>query len=107
MYIKSPALYTDFIKIKAGECEGWRGSERFLIKKNNIFALYINDMKGITFIKDETHNKRLVQIDLDTIEKYEEKMEDLFDIIIAEARKDEESISWEEVKKQLKKKGKL
>jgi hypothetical protein len=64
-------------------------------------------MKGITFIKDETHNKRLVQIDLDTIEKYEEKMEDLFDIIIAEARKDEESISWEEVKKQLKKKGKL
>ncbi|HTA84173.1 MAG TPA: hypothetical protein VK783_14610 [Bacteroidia bacterium] len=61
-------------------------------------------MKGITFIKDETHNKRLVQIDLNTLEKYEEKMEDLFDVIIAESRKDEESVSWEKVKKQLKKK---
>jgi len=61
-------------------------------------------MKGITFIKDETHNKRLVQIDLDTLEKYEEKMEDLFDVIIAESRKDEENVSWEKVKKQLKKK---
>lgn len=61
-------------------------------------------MKGITFIKDETHNKRLVQIDLDTLQKYEEKMEDLFDVIIAESRKDEKSISWDAVKKQLKKK---
>lgn len=64
-------------------------------------------MTGITFIKDETHNKRFVQIDLDTLEKYEEKFEDLFDTIIAESRKDEENISWEALKKDLKKKGKL
>jgi hypothetical protein len=64
-------------------------------------------MTGITFIKDETHNKRFVQIDLDTLEKYEEKFEDLFDVIIAEVRKDEENISWEDVKKNLKRKGKL
>jgi hypothetical protein len=64
-------------------------------------------MTGITFITDETHNKRFVQIDLDTLEKYEERLEDLFDAIIAESRKDEESISWEEIKKNLKKKGKI
>ena len=64
-------------------------------------------MKGITFITDETHKKRLVQIELDTIEKYEERLEDLFDIILAEARKDEEKIPLAEVKRQLIKAGKL
>lgn len=62
-------------------------------------------MTGITFIKDETHNKRFVQIDLDTLENYEERVEDLFDAIIAESRKDEENVSWEEIKKDLKKRG--
>ena len=64
-------------------------------------------MKGITFIKDETHNKRFVQIDVDTLQKFEERVEDLLDVIIAESRKDEESVSWEQVKKGLKKKSKL
>ena len=64
-------------------------------------------MKGITFITDETHKKRLVQIELDTIEKYEERLEDLFDIILAEARKDEEKIPLAEVRRQLIKAGKL
>ncbi|MEQ8478730.1 hypothetical protein [Fulvivirga sp.] len=64
-------------------------------------------MKGITFIKDETHNKRFVQIDLDQLEKHQNKVEDLLDAIIAESRKDDEEISWEDVKKQLKAAGKL
>ena len=64
-------------------------------------------MKGITIIKDETRNKRFVQIDMDTLEKYEEHIEDLLDIIIVEARKDEESISWEDLQKRLRKKKKL
>ena len=64
-------------------------------------------MKGITLIKDETHNKRFVQIDVDTLRKFEERVEDLLDVIIAESRKDEESVSWEQVKKGLKKKSKL
>lgn len=50
-------------------------------------------MTGITFIIDETHN--------------EERLEDFFDVFIAESRQDEESISWEEIKKNLKKKGKI
>jgi hypothetical protein len=64
-------------------------------------------MKGITFIRDETHNKRFVQIDLDQLEKHQNKVEDLLDAIIAESRKDDEEISWEDVKKQLKAAGKL
>ena len=64
-------------------------------------------MKGITLIKDETHNKRFVQIDVDTLQKFEERVEDLLDAIIAESRKDEKIVSWETVKKELKKKGKL
>ncbi len=67
----------------------------------------IKDMKGITFITDETHNKRFVQIDLDQLEKYQNKVEDLLDVIIAESRKEDEEISWEDVKKQLKAAGKL
>ena len=63
-------------------------------------------MKGITLIKDETHNKRFVQIDMDTLQKFEERIEDLLDVIIAESRRNEESASWEQVKKELRKKGK-
>lgn len=64
-------------------------------------------MKGVTFIRDETHNKRFVQIDLEELEKHQNKIEDLLDVIIAESRKDDEEISWEEVKTQLKASGKL
>ena len=64
-------------------------------------------MKGITFITDETHNKRFVQIDLEELEKHQNKIEDLLDVIIAESRKDDEEISWEDVKAQLKASGKL
>ena len=45
-------------------------------------------MKGVTFITDETHKKRFVQIDLD---KYGEIWEDFYDVLIAESRKDEPS----------------
>ena len=64
-------------------------------------------MKGVTFIHDKSHKKRFVKIDMDTLEKYEEKLEELYDVIIAESRKDEGSVSWEDVKKQLKKKKKI
>lgn len=64
-------------------------------------------MKGVTFITDETHNKRFVQIDIDQLEKYQNKIEDLLDVIIAENRKDDEEISWEKVKAELKASGKL
>jgi len=64
-------------------------------------------MKGVTFIKDETHNKRFVQIDIDELDQHQNEVEDLLDVIIARSRKDDEEISWEELKKQLKAEGKL
>lgn len=70
-----------------------------------IFTFMI--MKGVTIIKDETHNKRFVQIDLEELELHQNELEDMLDIIIAESRKDDEEISWEELKKQLKQDGKL
>tara|TARA_R110000868_G_scaffold268443_1_gene527627 strand:- start:1322 stop:1516 length:195 start_codon:yes stop_codon:yes gene_type:complete len=64
-------------------------------------------MKGVTFIKDEKHNKRFVQIDMDHLETYQDEVEDLLDVIIAESRKDDDELSWEELKNQLKDSGKL
>ena len=64
-------------------------------------------MKGVTYITDDKSRKKAVVIDLKTLGKYDEQIEDLFDTIIAESRRDEPSISWEEIKKRLRKKGKL
>jgi hypothetical protein len=61
------------------------------------------NMKGVTFLTDETNKKRLLQIDIKEIAKNPEKFEDLMDVVIAESRKDEPKISWEEAKKKLKK----
>lgn len=64
-------------------------------------------MKGVSYITDKHSRKKAVVIDLKTLKEYDEQIEDLFDGIVAEARKDEPSVSWEAVKKNLKKKGKL
>jgi len=64
-------------------------------------------MKEITFLKNEKNNRQILQIDVKEIAKNSSKFEDLMDIIIAEARKDEKKISREAAKKQLKKAGKL
>lgn len=64
-------------------------------------------MKGVSYVTDGKNRKTAVLIDLKTLEKYEEQIEDLLDGIIASARKDEPLVSWEDVKKKLKKKGKL
>ena len=61
----------------------------------------------MSYITDEKRKRKAVVIDLKTLEQYDEQIEDLFDAIIAESRRDETSSSWEEVKKRLKKKGKL
>jgi hypothetical protein len=64
-------------------------------------------MKGVSYVTDDKHRTKAVLIEIKTLEKYEEQIEDLFDVIIAESRKDEPKRSWEEVRKSLKKKGKL
>ncbi len=58
-------------------------------------------MDAITILKDETHNRKIIQVDLEELSKDEELLEDLFDIIIFETRKNDELSSWEEAKKEL------
>jgi hypothetical protein len=64
-------------------------------------------MKGVNYILDGKKRIKAVMIDIKTIEKYEEELEDLLDLVIAESRKDEPKRSWSDVKKNLKAKGKL
>ncbi len=52
-------------------------------------------MDGITILKNETNNHRLMQIDLNLLASNEELLEDVYDIIAIELRKDEETIPWE------------
>ena len=64
-------------------------------------------MKGISYITDEHNKKKAVVIDYNLFKNHNDELEDLLDIVIAEARQDEESIPFEKVLVQLKKKGKL
>lgn len=64
-------------------------------------------MKGVTILKDEKRNRRILQVDIKEVAKNPEKFEDLLDVIIAEARRDDKKIPWETAKQQLKKAGKL
>jgi hypothetical protein len=64
-------------------------------------------MKGVTIIKDEKNNKKILQVDLKEVAKHPDELEDLIDVLVAEARKDEPKKNWDDVKKSLKKKGKL
>jgi hypothetical protein len=61
-------------------------------------------MKGVSYITNNKNQKTAVVIDLKVLKKYEEQLEDLFDVVIAEFRAEEPSISWENIKKNLKKK---
>ena len=60
-------------------------------------------MTPLTFITDERHRRRYIQINLAKVaEINDEQLEDLTDIIIAEARKDDEKIALEGLESQLK-----
>jgi len=56
-------------------------------------------MKGIDFIIDERGKKKAAVIDMS---EYGEALEDVFDIIIANRRKKETSISLKTLKKRIK-----
>ena len=64
-------------------------------------------MKGISVLYDETRKKRIVQIDMDIIERKRDELFDALGMIIAESRKYDEMIPWEKAKAMLKKAGKL
>lgn len=61
-------------------------------------------MKGIHFVTNENNKRIAVQIDLDM---YSELWEDFYDVLITESRKDNESISLDSLKYELKNEGKL
>ena len=60
-------------------------------------------MKGISFVTNSKNEKIAVQIDLKQLQRHQSDIEDFLDIIIAENRKDDEDVSWEDAKKELKK----
>jgi nitrogen regulatory protein PII len=65
-------------------------------------------MQPLTFITDETHNRRYVQIDLAEMANIDdEQLEDIMDVIVAEARKGDEKIWLEDLESQLKAEGRL
>ena len=64
----------------------------------------LQTMEGISFVTDENNNKIAVQISYDV---YGEIIEDIIDGLVAESRKDEESIPFDEFVDQLKAEGLL
>ncbi len=64
-------------------------------------------MKGFALLADPKKNKKILQIDVKELVKNPQKFEDMIDVLIAEERKTEKSIPWEQAKKELKKAGKL
>ena len=64
-------------------------------------------MKGVTIFRNEKNNKRILQVDLSEVIKHPDEFENRVDRLIAEGRKEEKNIDWEDVKDQLHKKGKL
>lgn len=62
-------------------------------------------MKGVSYITDELNNKKAVIIDMETLENYNDDLEDLFDGIIAESRKNDEKVPLATVINNLKKTG--
>lgn len=62
-------------------------------------------MKGVTIFKDEISNKKILQVDIKEIAKHPDEFEDLIDVLIAEARRNDKKIPWQDAKKRLKKAG--
>ena len=56
---------------------------------------------------DEKSGRRIAQIDLSLVGKQSRDLEELFDVLIAEARKNEKDYSWDSIKKDLKRKGRI
>ena len=64
-------------------------------------------MKGVTILTDEKKKRKILQVDIKEVVKNPDEFEDLIDILVAESRRNEPKVSWETVKKNLRKKRKL
>jgi hypothetical protein len=58
-------------------------------------------MKGVQFVTNDKGKKTAVLVDL---EEWGEIWEDFYDILVSESRKHEPTVSWEELKSELRKK---
>ncbi len=74
---------------------------------NFVSLLKQKAMKGVTIFTDEKKKRKIYQIDIKEVVKNPDEFEDLIDVLVAESRKNEPKVSFEDVKKNLKKKGKL
>jgi ribonucleotide reductase beta subunit family protein with ferritin-like domain len=62
-------------------------------------------MKGVSFLTDETHHRRYVQLDLDEVaHKGQAELENLIDNIMTEARKTEDQYI-QDISKQIEEEG--
>jgi hypothetical protein len=61
-------------------------------------------MEGITYLVNAQNKTVAIQLDF---EKYGELIEELLDVLEAEAHKDDETITLEDLKAELKQEGKL
>ena len=55
-------------------------------------------MKGIQYLVNDSGEKTAVVLDL---EAWGELWEDIFDILVSESRRDEPTISWEDLKAEM------
>lgn len=55
-------------------------------------------MKGIQFVVDDSGKKKAVLIDL---AEWGELWEDIYDVLISRARRDEDKVDWEELKAEM------
>jgi hypothetical protein len=60
-------------------------------------------MKGVSFVTNDKNKRIAVQIDLKLLHKHQEEIEDILDVIIAENRKGDEDVRWEDAMRELKK----
>jgi hypothetical protein len=61
-------------------------------------------MKGVSYLTDEIGQRKAVVIDLELLKQREslaDILEDIEDAVAIEARKDEDSVEWEEARKNL------
>lgn len=59
----------------------------------------------IVLIEEEHTHRKLAIVDIEQVGNDPDLMEDLIDIILAKAAKNDELLSWEEAKSELKSKG--
>ncbi len=55
-------------------------------------------MKGIQFVVDDTGKKKAVLIDL---AEWGELWEDIYDVLVAQSRKGEPTVDWEDLKAEM------